>query len=129
MTDRKEKLGIGILGAASIARKNVKAIGRTTDGIGEFCGLETLCRLKVVSDRYFGCICSQPKDTVEIHAQTLLAAEVVAVGSRTLSKAEAFIKETGLEGKAKAYGRQYKFRNSFTRTSYFAAMFLAKKNS
>jgi hypothetical protein len=32
-------------------------------------------------------------------------AEVVAVGSRTLSKAEAFIKETGLQGSAKAYGR------------------------
>ena len=32
-------------------------------------------------------------------------AEIVAVGSRTLSKAEAFVEETGLKGQAKAYGR------------------------
>jgi len=64
MAGKDRRLGVGILGAASIARKNVKAIGKTTNGL-----------------------------------------EVVAVGSRTLSKAEAFIKETGLEVSAKAYGR------------------------
>ena len=34
MSDNKQQLGIGILGAAAIARKNVKAIGKTTNGIG-----------------------------------------------------------------------------------------------
>ena len=32
---QNKHLGIGILGAASIARKNVRAIGLTTNGVGE----------------------------------------------------------------------------------------------
>lgn len=36
---KKQKLGVGILGAAAIARKNVKAIGKTTNGIGQSAGL------------------------------------------------------------------------------------------
>ena len=36
MAGKGKKLGIGILGAAAIARKNVKAIGKTTNGMGNF---------------------------------------------------------------------------------------------
>ena len=50
MTDKKQKLGIGILGAAAIARKNVKAIGRTTNGIGEFAGVDILHRLRGMNE-------------------------------------------------------------------------------
>ena len=34
MAGHGKKLGIGVLGAAAIARKNVKAIGKTTNGLG-----------------------------------------------------------------------------------------------
>jgi hypothetical protein len=34
MAGKDRRLGVGILGAASIARKNVKAIGKTKNGLG-----------------------------------------------------------------------------------------------
>ena len=82
-------IGLGVLGAAAIARKNVRAIGLTKNGIGALPCAEGFAR-------YFFQRCG---------FSCFGAAEVVAVGSRTLSKAEAFIKETKLEGKAKAFGR------------------------
>ena len=84
-------IGLGVLGAAAIARKNVRAIGLTKNGIG------APPYAKDIAHYFF--------QTLRLDLSCSGAAEVVAVGSRTLSKAEAFIKETKLEGKAKAYGR------------------------
>lgn len=94
----KGEIGIGILGAASIARKNVKAIGKNHKGLGKLVSaarlpnsvdmVDTQCRMRT---------------SAVITSATRLSAVIVAVGSRTLSKAEAFIKEMDLS--AKAYGR------------------------
>ncbi|MCJ1463986.1 hypothetical protein MMC07_002596 [Pseudocyphellaria aurata] len=76
MTDHSGRiLGLGILSAANIAKKNVRAILKNEMGLA-----------------------------CHTFDQTMALAEIVAVASRNLSKAEKFIKETGLEGHSTAYG-------------------------
>lgn len=149
----EKRLTIGILGAAAIARKNVKAIGKTTNGVGRFLNANWLqnaalttavlfamydaacpgiCRKRDMSSICIACYCfisfrlrkitklqvvlskalrltiSIPRtffSNLALHRGMTSTAEIVAIGSRTMSKAEAFIDEMGLTGQAKAYGR------------------------
>lgn len=60
MSDKKQQLGVGILGAAAIARKNVKAIGKTTNGIGRHgkftCLASRLNEIAWFSGTYLACL-------------------------------------------------------------------------
>ena len=93
-----DQLGIGILGAASIAKKNCRAIAKTRTGVGRLlsatpCSIGTSGRLP----RAARCV-----HAVKLQNFSHLPAVVVAVGSRSFEKAQAFIQEVGATS-AKAY--------------------------
>lgn len=91
-------LGLGILSAANIAKKNVRAILKNDKGLGICWSSEADAIGCIQKDLLRPCRASHTPQADPI------CAEVVAVASRSLSKAEKFIKETGLEGRSTAYG-------------------------